>query len=380
MTILAPSSGTTTTAPLPRLRPARFDDFAQIQSLESSHGLLTLPEETWRGIWLDNPLAKRLGPGWPIGWVLEQADGRLVGSLANIPTLYALGRRELVAATGRAWVVTPEYRGIALWLMDEYFNQEGVDLFINTTVNGLAVDAFSAFGSSRVPVGDWETASFCVTGYRGFAAVALRIKRVPMPGLLAYPLAVVLKGKDIVTGRRRPPGQTCDIEIANDFDARFDEFWAVLRQENPDRLLAVRDRATLSWHFGRGLREGQARVFTASRNGLLRAYCILKRQDHPPSGLIRMRLVDYQSLEPDDRFLPRLIGAAHEHCVAGRIHTLEHVGLDLPKTRCFDRFAPYRRKLPAWPFYYKAADADIEARLRNPLAWDPSSFDGDASL
>jgi hypothetical protein len=48
--------------------------------------------------------------------------------------------------------------------------------------------------------------------------------------------------------------------------------------------------------------------------------------------------------------------------------------------QAFDQFAPYRRQLPAWPFYYKATAPEIDAELRRSEVWDPSTFDGDASL
>ena len=44
----------------------------------------------------------------------------------------------------------------------------------------------------------------------------------------------------------------------------------------------------------------------------------------------------------------------------------------------FDRLAPYRRRLPNWPFYYHAPDPTLAAELCKPQAWDPSEFDGDA--
>ncbi len=46
----------------------------------------------------------------------------------------------------------------------------------------------------------------------------------------------------------------------------------------------------------------------------------------------------------------------------------------------FDHFAPHRRKLPSWPFYYHAADPTLAAELCRPEVWDPSTFDGDASI
>lgn len=362
----------------PQLRPARFDDYPQIERLEASHGLLTLPDRDWRALWLDNPLRDRLGDAWPIGWVLEDESGRVVGSLTNIPTLYVHRGRELVAVTGRAWVVAPEYRGVALWLMDEYFNQEGADLFINTTVNAHAVEAFGAFGSSRVPLGNWETTTYWVTGYRGFAASALRIKGVPLPGLLAPAAAAALRIKDALT-LDKPPA-SAEVEQAGGFDARFDAFWDELVRQRPETLLGVRDCRTLNWHFAGPLRSGHVWIFLASRHGRIRAYGILKRHDHPPSGLMRMRWVDYQTLAPDEDLLTPLVAAALRRCESEGIHVLEHVGLGLPKMRGLDRAAPYRRKLAAWPYYYKAADPGLDAALREPEAWDPSAYDGDSSL
>jgi hypothetical protein len=380
MTASAGTPSKPKTPPRPTLRAARLEDYTQIERLESSHGLLTLAEHDWRALWVDNPLRPRLGPDWPIGWVLEDPDHRIVGSLENLTTLYAYRGREIIAVTGRGWVVSADYRPMALWLMDEYFNQNA-DLFINTTVNSLAVDAFGAFGSVRVPLGEWESGAFRVTGYRGFAAAALRIKGFPLPRLLAFPAAMALRLKDLFTLESLPAmTSSVTIEQAETFDARFDAFWQEFVRQNPNKLLAARDSQTLRWHFAGPMRQGQVWIFTTSRNGLLRAYCILKRQDHPPSGLVRMRLVDHQTLEPDSDLLTAMLWPAVRRCLAERIHVLEQVGLSLPKMRTFERYAPYRRKLPAWPFYYHAADPVIQKDLQSPLVWDPSTYDGDASL
>ena len=164
------------------------------------------------------------------------------------------------------------------------------------------------------------------------------------------------------------------------FDDRFNAFWHELVRANPDKLLCVRDRATLNWHFAGPLRLGQVCIVTAIQNGLLRAYCILKRQDHPQSGLVRMRLVDYQTLDADDRVLEGMLSHALTYCTAKRIYSLEHVGCNLPKMAAFERLAPYRRKLQSWPYYFSAVDSDLNVELRKPERWDPSSYDGDASL
>jgi len=93
-----------------------------------------------------------------------------------------------------------------------------------------------------------------------------------------------------------------------------------------------------------------------------------------------MRLVDYQTLEPDQDLLPSLLQFALRRCAAEEIDILDHLGRGLPKMQAVDRFAPYRQKLTTWPFYYRATDPALCAELVQPRVWDPSSFDGDASF
>ncbi|HVS37776.1 MAG TPA: hypothetical protein VMS17_19620 [Gemmataceae bacterium] len=363
----------------PQLRPARFDDYPQIQQIEAANLDETLSPSDWRGLFLDNPLWLRLGDRWPIGWVLEDAASRVVGSLTNVPSLYRFRGRELICASGRAWAVSGDYRGFALWLMDEYFNQPGADLFMNTTVGAQAMPALAAL-SSRVPLGDWETAAFWVTRYRGFARKALEKMGVPLAGALALPAAAALRLKDALFAKRLPAVPASVVVAAEDgFDSRFDRFWEELARNNPEKLLGVRDRPALSWHFAVSKRQGRLWINTASRGGLLRAYCILLRQD-ARQGVRRVRLIDYQTVDPDADLLPGLLGAALRRCAAEDAYLLEHLGCGLPKMHGFDRFAPYRRKLSNWPFYYHAADPALAAELSRPEVWDPSGFDGDAGL
>lgn len=361
----------------PRLRPARFEDYPQIQQLESSHLADSLPTSDWHSLFLDNPLWPRLGGQWPIGWVLENDSGIVVGSLTNFPSLYRFHGKELICANGRSWVVAAEYIGFALWLMDEYYNQGDADLFINTTVGPKGTAAANMY-STRVPVGDWQTIAYWVIGYRGFAQKALAKLGVPLPSALAIPAAAALWMKDALFSKRLPvvPNAVV-IEAADDFDQRFDFFWEELLRQNSDRLLGVRNRPALAWHYGISSRRGRLWILTASRNGLLRAWCVLMRPDRR-QGLRRMRLIDYQSLETDADLLPALLEAAFERCAAEDIYVLEHLGCGLPKMHNFDRLAPYRRKLPSWQFYYRAVDPTFASELCKPQVWDPSEFDGDA--
>jgi len=359
------------------LREARFQDYDAIAALEASQGLLHKPVEEWRHLWTGNPAYEEIGPRWPIGWVLEDGD-RIVGCLTNIPLFYSFRGRKLLVASGRGWTVDDQYRGYALMLMNEYFSQENVDLFLTNTVNGNAANAFSTFGSLRVPVGDWTSAAFAITQYRGFAESALRIKGVPLPNVLSYPVALALSIKDRIASKAIPRSDI-DISLIKDFDQRFDTFWEVL-QNRSEALVAVRSRETLKWHFSPSQESGRLWIMTASRNGNLDAYAVFQRRDEPKYGLKRMRMVDFQACDWHDQYCAAIMRRAYYECQAQGIHVLEHVGCDLEKTRIFDECAPYRRKLPSWSFFYSAKDEELANLLTHADAWAPSSYDADASL
>jgi hypothetical protein len=363
----------------PTLRLASLDDGARIAELEASQKLGSMPADDWRNLWLNNPLWPRLRHEWPVGWLLEDAGGRLVGSLVNVPALYTFRGRELVCASGRGWVSAPEFRGFALQLMSEYFDQSGADLFINTTVAPNAAPVLSTL-SDRIPLGDFQTIAFWVTGYRGFAKKVLQKMYGRVAGLLAEPAALALWLKDALTAKSLPAvSSSIVVEFADGFDARFDDFWNELVDKNFDKLLAVRDRRSLAWHFAYHQRTGRLWIVTVSRGGLLRAYGILKRQDGG-DGIRRMQLVDYQTFDPDEDYLPGLLQLALRRCASDNLFALEQVGCGVPKRASFDRYAPYRHKLECWRFYFRAADPAIHADLSRPEVWDPSTFDGDASF
>ncbi len=135
----------------PRLRAARFDDYEDIVRLEKKLNAEPVPADDWRLLWQGNPLWARLEKTWPIGWVLESGAGEIVGSIGNIALGYWLHGEPLVATTGRGWVVAPGYRGFALWLLEERFDQPNVDLFMDTTISALALEAFDEFRSASRP-------------------------------------------------------------------------------------------------------------------------------------------------------------------------------------------------------------------------------------
>ena len=381
---MSTEGGTTGTVPgalvePPDLRPATVEDFPAMYRLEAGFLKNIFGPDDRRAMFEENPLWPRLEGHWPVGWVLEDADGAIVGSVTNVPSAYVFRGEEKICGNGLAWAATEEHRGYAALLMDEYFNQDEADLVVSSNVGKGATPIWQAYGT-KVPLGDWSRAAYVVTKRRSFTREVLAMKGVPMAHALAAPAGAALAVKEAL-GRRALPPAPDGVEIGEHrgFDESFDAFWEELRTQNHDTLLAVRDAATLRWHFRIPLRAGALWVYTASRGGRMRAYCVVKQWERP-GGVRGMKIVDYQTVDPSVDLLPGLVRAAAARCAEEGISLLEHTGCDIPKMSGFDRFAPYRLTKAAWSFYFVTSDPVLAAELGRPEVWDPSEYDGDASF
>jgi len=279
----------------PQIREARLEDYAEIARLQSRNGLISRPYKEWSALWTENPAFLQAGGSWPIGWVLESRD-EILGFIGNLPLAYSFRGHELRAATPYSWAVDLRYRAYSMGLLLRFVGQKELDLVVCATVNAAAERVYRACQFQRVPAGAWDTSAFWITGYRGFARSALRAASIPMPELLAYPRSATLFLRDAVSRGFQETSPGCTLELCPQFDVRFDDFWQQLRMENPDLLLADRNRKTLQWHFRSALAQGNAWILAASHNGRLVAYTVFDRQDSAQLALKRLRVADFQAL------------------------------------------------------------------------------------
>jgi hypothetical protein len=293
--------------------------------------------------------------------------------MCNIPLGYEFEGERVTATTGRGWVVDPDYRAYACLLLDELFQQQDVDLFLNTTVNRHAAEAYRTFDSPPVPAGHWDRSAFWITNYRGFVESFITAKRWKGGSLLAFPAAAALFFRDKLAAPTLTRAKVA-VTFETDFDERFDAFWEELRRRNRNVLLAVRTREALQWHFRYHLKKRRLAIATVSDRRSLIGYAIFCRKDEEEYGLKRIRFIDYQSLD-DGESLASMLSAMLGRCRQDGIHILEDVGCSTRET-----VAPHHRKLSSWLFYYKANNSALAGRLRDPASWRPSLFDGDSSL
>jgi hypothetical protein len=373
-------TATAAAAEVLRFRQATFQDHGQITELESRYALETESYEQFFYLWANNPVYQEF-PDWPIGWVLENEDHQVVGYIGNVPRLYEFGEQRLLVSSSRALVVDARYRSYSLPLLSHFFKQKGVDLFLDTTVNSEAGKAHEIFRALRVPSGSWDQSVFWITDYQGFSASLLVRKEVRGSKSLRYPISAGLFLRDALVGRvLKTRRNGFEPSFCAKFDDRFEDFWQMLRKSAPRRLLANRSREMLDWHFKRPLAKGRAWVLTINKGSALVAYAIFFRQDNPLYALKRMCLVDFQALDGHIELLRPLLCNALARCRSEGIHMLEAIGFPPEKQRVIDSLSPDRRSLSSWRYFYKATNRQLAESLKDPGAWDPSCFDGDASL
>ena len=368
----------------PKLREITLDDFSAIASFTEPFGFDPLRSRAeWEHLWVKNPANIANGMRCPIGWILE-ADGRMIGHIASVPTRYRLGDRQLLAASGRAWAVLEEYRGYGSLMLHTYLNQPGIDFAVTNTANAVSWNVHSGLGAHAVPAGRFDISPAWITRYTDVLAdVVGRKKNIRLPRAVFYPLAGALAAKDSWNLLQVKLRARKDIEIAVQFgfDQRFEDFWKWLCGRYPNKLLADRSLATLEWHFHYAMAEGRFWVATAVRDQQLLGYAIFVRDSYRTTGssISRVVLADYQSLERDDAMYFALLESGLEKCRRDGVALLVANGLSASGTD-LSSYAPYRRKLECPRFLYKAADPELARTLADPEPWCPSSYDADDTL
>jgi hypothetical protein len=367
------------------IRELQLDDYPAIAALNERNGLRTAPEAQWRRLWVDNPHAGLLSVV-PKGWVMQDPRGNIVGAACNVPMMYALGGRELRSATGMAWAVDQSHRNASLLLLDAFFSQNRVDLLLNTTANCVAGKAWEAFKAERLPHPDYDCNLLWITRYQRFAKAATARLGWRPARLLQIPVAVCLAAQDLCTrflatmsGRRTE--QPCAERIET-FDARFDEFWLRLRNSGDGKLRATRDSRSLEWHFRPALERGDLFILgcVGEDGGQLDGYLIARRNDRTDIRLRRVQVADLQVRPGCADLIPRLIASALQVAREEKAAVVELTGFDAVKHRLAGTIPHRVRRLPTWPYFFKSRDPELHDRLRNPDVWDPSPFDGDATL
>lgn len=361
----------------PKIRPATFQDHAALIPLLARNGLVAKGYHEWQHVWTGNPF-RDLFQDLPIGWVLESAEGQLIGGIENLHSLCYLNGRPLRVAVAGSWAVDREYRNFSLLLARQFFQQDNVDLLINTSPGaGVVVSkVFSLLSGKRVPHSDYDEQLIWIINYPRFAEAALRKKRIRAPALLKHPAALALRCLDAVRKRDHPWREGRVIFLA-DFDERFDRFWSKLVSRSK-RLLTGRSRAALTWRFHYLMRQKRIFILVTEEHGEVTGYMVLALRRSEDASLREFRIVDVQVLDEEQGRLQALLLAALRLGYNREADVVRMIGFSDFKRRALRKVGCLIHKAPVWEYYYKVQDPTLGSELAREDVWDPSPFDGDS--
>src|SRR6266404_116323 len=279
----------------PKIRPTSFQDYAAlIPVLERNRLITTMSREEWQHIWMGNPF-RDLFHDVPIGWALESEGGKLVGTISNLHSLCYFKGQLLRAVVSSSWAVDTEYRSWSLLLAKRYFQQNNVDLLLNTSAGPVASKVYPLF-AKPLPCPNYNRQLVWITDYLRFAEAALRKKEIRAPALLKYPAAMALRCLNTVRQRNSHSWREGQILSLAEFDDRFDKFWSALASRST-RLLTLRSCAALTWRFRRGIAQKQVFILATEEQGELTGYMVLLLRRVEDADLQEFRIVDVQVLD-----------------------------------------------------------------------------------
>ncbi len=355
-----------------------FDDYEAVQRVRSDNGLGRLSREFWTH--LENNPHRSAGCQLPMGWVLEIDDGRIVGIHCAYPVRYQYRGRPLLAGIGHTMAVDRAYRLSTFGLVAPFFRLEKVDFVMTTSANRGAALFYQYNKASPIPVAHLADHLSWVVNYRKVVSAALQKKRVPAPAVVALPAAVAAWTLDSLAGRNRFGRRASGVHQLENFDGRFDRFWTLLAQSS-DHMLAVRDRASLQWHFEFALQKGHVRILVLEQHGEMIGYLLLLRDLRRDSQLLDHYLVvDLQVLEARADHVQALMAEALRTARSEGFAMVDVVGLCTEKRRIVESMRPYVRSTDRSPFWYKATRTVEGLDLHTPEVWDLTLLDGDATI
>jgi hypothetical protein len=365
-----------------RLREAFFSDFEAVHALKHRWGLIPDSFQNWERLWRDNPALQHSTQPLPIGWILE-ADGRVVGYLGNIASLYHFGGKKLLAVTGHGLVVEPAHRMLSFTLNAAFYRQPFVDLYLTTTAIEAVGKIARAFRSSPLPQLDYEVLFWVLRSQPFAQEVIAKLQLGPGVSRLAGALATLAVGTDKALRRRWPRRRESSLAVrqitVTEIGDDFQTLWESKLHEAP-RLLADRSPGTLLWHCQTPDDKGSTALFCCYSGEELLGYIVVRSDPVQTRGVRRSMVADMIAKNDDPATLNALCAAAYQHGKHIGSHILEILGFPPSVRAICSQSDPYLRNYPSCPFYYKAADPSLHQALAEPSLWYASPFDGDTTL
>lgn len=359
-----------------KLREFSLKDYKSICDVQERNGLSSKPFSEWRHLLHEHPFRNQL-TGIPIGWVLENDKGEIIGANTNVPMLYEFNGKLIRVANASSWAVDENFRGYSIKLGMAWVNQKNVDLLIDISAIESVARLLVARKFQPLP-SPWYTQSLLwILDYPTFICAVFRKKQIKTPFSINYLAGNLIRSADYIRRKNKIPSKSSMFVIheTTEFDEKFDEFWERLRKTK-NRLLLLRDAKSLHWRHKSLKDQDKLCIITALQDGRLKGYAILWEFSREHLGLRGFQVADLQAENDDPLCIESLLFHSLLATRSRGLHILEVTGLNRHKRKTLEKLNPY--KLPSYlmPYYYRATDSGLSEILRNESCWDPTISDG----
>jgi len=359
------------------IRIANYGDLKEIRSVCDRNGLVdnkVINEEIWK----TQPATKKCS-SFPIGWVLEDNNNKIVGVFLNFFMDYTLNRYTFKIAIGSSWAVDKKYRSkYSVRLLRRFIYQEKVDLIIVNTASDTVGKILKAFKFKDIPIQDYSEVIYWILDYPKFIKSAF-IKKINMSiWPISFLLGELLRFYYFIIRRNNCIFLSKNVTEVKCFDHRFDDFWRELSSK--DNFMADRSRKALKWRFERAIKEEEISVLALYHKQKLNGYVAIMKENNKTIGLNRIKIIDIQILYDVENSAGILIESAIKYARNQGAHVLELIGLSEGVRHQAFKTKPSTRLYPHSPFYYMAKNKKLRSVFSNNAKWVVSLYDGDGSL
>lgn len=355
------------------LREANYNDYNEVKKLHFRNNIKILDKLEWMNFWKKNPLINNNKNKFPIGWVLVK-NNEIIGFLGNIVKEYYLKDKKLLVACSHAWVVDKKYRLNSFRLINIFFSQKNIDLFITSTPNKVTEKIFIKYGAKKLSTKNFNKNFFLILNVENFIYSFFKYFKKSINkyfNILLSKLFKFLFFYKINYWKKFTFDEKVD--FLKSFNMNFEDFWLNLKQNNKKMILS-KSPNWCNWHI-KSFKNFW--ITTLHQNNTLKGYAVCCERNNDNYRLKRVSIIDVVVSERDQKSYMSLIGNSIKKGYELGYDIIDMIGTNQIKRNMFSSFKTFERKNSNFLFYYYSSNKSLMDTLSGEDIWDTTLFDGD---
>lgn len=359
-----------------KLRKVNYSDYNQIKKLHLRNEIKIFDELEWNNFWKKNPIINNNDYKFPIGWVLEK-DSNIIGYLGNIIKEYYLKEKKLFVACSHAWVVDQKYRLNSFTLLNVFFSQKNIDLFITSSPNKISEKVFIKYGAKKLLTKNYDDNFFLILNVDNFLYSYLKYLNKTPSKILKIFLSKLFQA--LFFGKInywKKYNFNEKINFLSSFNKSFENFWLEVKKNNK-KLILSKSPSWYNWHI-KSFKNFW--ITTLYQDNIIKGYAVCCERNNENYHLKRISIIDVVVRENDKKSYLSLLSSSIKKSKELGYHTIDMIGTSEIKRKMFSAFKTFKRKNSNFAFYYYSNNINLMDTLSDENIWDTTLFDGDNFL